>query len=130
MQAAPAGAGDAPAGVALSSFGAWLRKSRELRGLSLAEVATGTRLSERIVAALEADDYAALQDRAHALLVARACAVAIGLDPEDTALRLEEALGPAAEQRPARRLLLPREPLVWAILALTLLVCTILLLKK
>ena len=117
-------------GVALSSFGAWLRQSRELRGLPLSEVATAMRLSERIVAALEADDFAALQDRAHALLVARACAAAIGLDPEDTALRLEEALGPAADAAPARRYFLPREPLVWAILALTLLICTFLLIKR
>ncbi len=117
-------------GLALSSFGAWLRRSRELRGLTLAEVATSTRLAERIVEALEADDFAALQDRAHALLVARACAVAIGLDPEDTALRLEEALGPAADAAPSRRYFLPREPLVWTILALTLSVCTFLLLKK
>jgi cytoskeleton protein RodZ len=117
-------------GLALSTFGAWLRQSRELRGLTLPEVATSTRLSERIVAALEADDFAALQDRAHALLVARACAVAIGLDPEDTALRLEEALGPAADATPSRSHFLPREPLVWAILALTLCICTFLLLKK
>lgn len=121
----PRGAGDA-----LSAFGAWLRKSRELRGLTLAEVATATRLPERIVVALEAGDFAALQDRAYALLVARACATAIGLDPEDTALRLEEALGPAAEPRPARRFRLPREPVVWLVLALTLLVCTVLLVKK
>ena len=89
MREAPQGAGDT-----LSSFGAWLRKSRELRGLELSEVATTTRLPERMVSALEADDFAALHDRAHALLAARACAGAIGLDPEDTALRLEEALAP------------------------------------
>ena len=125
MREAPQGAGDT-----LSSFGAWLRKSRELRGLELSEVATTTRLPERMVSALEADDFAALHDRAHALLAARACAGAIGLDPEDTALRLEEALGPAAELARPKRFSLPREPLVWAILALTLVVCTILLLQR
>ncbi len=125
MREAPQGAGDA-----LNTFGAWLKRNRELRGLKLSEVATVTRLPERIVAALEADDFAALQDRAHALLVARACAAAIGLDPEDTALRLEEELGPAAHPARPKRFFLPREPLVWAILALTLIVCTILLLKR
>lgn len=122
MRAVSQGAGDA-----LSSFGAWLRQSRTLRGLALAEIATQTRLAPRVIEALEADDFAALADRAHALLVARACAVAIGLDPEEAALRLEEQLGPPAETPRAKERRLPREPVVWIVLALTLLACAALL---
>ena len=100
--------------------------------MEVADVATATRLSRRVVSALEDDNFAALQDRAHAILVARACAAAIGLDADDTALRLEEALGPAAhpDHRRMKRFALPREPLVWLILVLTLIVCIALLLKK
>lgn len=127
MRAVPQADGDA------LSFGAYLRKSRELRELSLDEVASATRLPPRIVEALEADDYAALPDRGYALLVARSCAGAIGLDPEETALRLEEELQ-KLEQPPAatpwwkqsRR----REPLVWVIVGVTLLLCMALLLWR
>jgi cytoskeletal protein RodZ len=119
------------------SFGAYLRQSRTLRQLSLDEVATATKLPARIVAALESDDFAALQDRAHALKVARSCATAIGLDPEETALRLEEQLqrlDPAAAARAPlwKRLweARPREALVWVIVAVTLFACAALLFKR
>lgn len=118
------------------SFGAYLRQSRALRGLSLDEVATATRLPLRIVAALESDDAIAPPDRAHALLVARSCAAAIGLDPEETALRLEEqwqSQEPDSATRAPRWKRLwsarPREPLVWVIVAVTLCTCAALLLK-
>jgi cytoskeletal protein RodZ len=108
------------------SFGAYLRQSRVLRELSLEEVAQATRLPARILAALETDDFAELQDRAHALKVARACAAAIGLDPEETALRLEEqlqrldpgALAPKPLWRWAWEAR-SREPLVWIIVGVT-----------
>jgi cytoskeletal protein RodZ len=119
------------------SFGAYLRQSRTLRQVSLDEVATATKLPARIVAALESDDFAALQDRAHALKVARSYATAIGLDPEETALRLEEQLqqmDPAAATRAPlwKRLweARPREPLVWVIVAVTLFACAALLLRR
>jgi cytoskeletal protein RodZ len=119
------------------SFGAYLRQSRALRELSLEDVATATRLPARIVAALEADDFTPLQDRAHALLVARSCAAAIGLDPEETALRLEEQLQrldpAAAERAPLWKRLWearPREPLVWIIVCVTAFACAALLFKR
>ena len=108
------------------SFGAYLKQSRVLRELSLEEVATATRLQRRILAALESDDFAELQDRAHALLVVRSYATAIGLDPEETALRLTEELQarePRAAERPPffRRLWTARsrDPLVWMVVLAT-----------
>jgi len=119
------------------SFGAYLKQSRTLRELSLDDVATATRLPPRILEALEADDFTPLQDRAYALLVARSCAAAIGLDPEETSLRLEEQLQQlepgTAEHAPLWKRLWdarPREPLVWAIVAVTLLACAALLFKR
>lgn len=119
----------ARAGGALSTFGGWLERSRTLRGLELTDVAALTKLPLRIVYALEKDDFAALQDRAYALLVARACAAAIGLDPEDTALRLEEQLGPPAQRSP-RPLAKARQPLLWLVLLVTAIACALLLLRK
>ena len=112
-----------------------MRQSRVLRELSLAEVAAATRLSPRAVEALEAGDYGALKDRAYALLVARSCAAAIGLDPEETALRLLEDLQLSAPPPPSSRWErlrkgLPREPVVWWIVGVTALVCVALLLLR
>ncbi|MGZ6144138.1 MAG: helix-turn-helix domain-containing protein [Myxococcales bacterium] len=116
------------------SFGAYLKSNRMLRELSLEEVASATKLPARVVTALEADDYATLADRAHALLVARAYAVAIGLDPEETALRLEEHLQrldePAAARAPLWKRLWqarPREPVVWIVVGATVFACAALL---
>jgi cytoskeletal protein RodZ len=72
------------------SFGKWMQKSRDLRGLALDEVAGLTKLPARLIAALESDDVDALPDVTYALKYARAAADAIGLDPEDAALRYEE----------------------------------------
>ena len=130
MPEVPPRAGDA------LSFGAWIKSNRELRELSLDEVAAATRLPARMVAALEADDVTTLQDRRYALNAARACATAIGLDPEESALRLEEqwsrSLGPSAPVPLWRRLwdARPREPLVWVVIAVTVLVCGALFLRK
>ncbi len=138
----------------MESFGAYLKSSRVLRGLELDEIAGATKLPTRIVAALEADDLRALQDRGHALLVARSCAAAIGLDPDETALRLEEYMEfqpphtlpppPRAEPlgripRVLQRLLrslgrslgsLPgfrEQPIAWAVVLLTVATCALLL---
>src|SRR5262249_55124471 len=99
-------------------------------------VATATRLPARIVSALEADDVETLHDRRYALNAARACATAIGLDPEEAALRLEEqwsrSLGPSAPAPLWRRLwdARPRAPVVWIVIAVTLIICGALFLRK
>jgi cytoskeleton protein RodZ len=125
-----------------ASFGAWLRRNRELRELPLAEVAEVTRLPPRLLEALEADDLRQIPDRAYALQYARSCATAIGLDPDDAALRLEEWMQaqpaatlpppPAPSAPPAVRavqkaLSLParisRDPVVWLIVLATVAAC-------
>jgi cytoskeletal protein RodZ len=119
------------------SFGSYLKSSRVLRELSIEDVAAATKLPARIIAALEGDDFAGLQDRGYALLVARSCAGAIGLDPEETALRLEEELqrNVSLVSAPApwwRRLWdgRPREPLVWLIVVVTFAACAALFWKR
>jgi cytoskeleton protein RodZ len=118
------------------SFGAYLKQSRTLRELSLEEVAVATKLAPRLVAALEAEDWAVLQDRTHALFVARSCAAAIGLDPDETALRLEEQLQRSLPPPPRPPLwkriwaARSREPLVWLVVGVTAIVCAVLLWRR
>ena len=134
------------------SFGAWLRRSRELRGLSLDEVIVASRLPKGVVAALEADDTGAMPDRAYALQFTRAVALCVGLDPEDAALRYEEwlALLPPATLPPPPRvaetragrlwartrsiarapLRVSRDPLVWGVLAATAIAIAAMLLRR
>ncbi|MBS2023873.1 MAG: helix-turn-helix domain-containing protein [Deltaproteobacteria bacterium] len=136
-----AGDGAIVSAVGEPSFGRWLRRSRELRGLTLDEVIAETRLPARVVAALEADDTGAMPDRAYALQYVRAVSLAIGLDPEDVALRYEEWLGtlppttlpppPVVPSTPGEKAVagakklasLPRrissDPLVWTVLVIT-----------
>ena len=106
-----------------------------LRELSIEEVAAQTRLSARVVQALEAGDYAVLRDRRHALLVARSYATAIGLDPEEAALRFEEELQRSLPPPPVPRwkriwLGLPREPVVWIVVGATAVACAAMLLYR
>jgi hypothetical protein len=138
-------------GPAAHSFGRWLRKSRELRGLTFDEVVASTRLPARVVAALEADEAAAMPDRTYALQYVRAVALAVGLDAEEVALRYEEWLQtlpqatlppPPIERGRVGRALgllrraaglplrISRDPLLWAAALLTLLVCLGLLLRR
>jgi transcriptional regulator with XRE-family HTH domain len=125
----------------MRSFGLWLRESREVRGLAIEDVADATRLPARVLAALENDDAAAVPDLAYAVKYARAAAEAIGLDPEDTALRYEEwrATLPAATVPPppgaasrwaARVRALPRDPVVWGAIAATIIACGVILLAR
>jgi cytoskeletal protein RodZ len=108
------------------TFGAYLKQNRVLRELSLEDVTASTRLPQRTLEALEADDVSSLPDRAHALLAARSYASAIGLDPEETALRLEEqwtrSMPPGPPPAGWKRLWrsLPRERAVWIVIAVTL----------
>ena len=144
--------GDPVGGPASPSFGRWLRKSREIRGLSLDEVILETKLPARIITALETDDTVAMPDRAYALQYARAVALAVGLDPEDVALRYEEWLlslppatlpppphvptGPVEKAlEPMQRLAaipgrISKDPLVWAVLLLTAAACAAILLSR
>jgi len=78
--------------LGLDSVGQTLCRGREALGLSCAEVATVTRISERFIIALDAGDYAKLPGRPYALGFARAYARAVGLDPERIAAQLRAEL--------------------------------------
>ena len=93
-----------------------------------------------------------MPDRAYALQYARAVALAVGLDPEEVALRYEEWLltlppatlppPPHVPTTPVERVLGPmqklaalpgrisKDPLVWAVLLLTAAACAAILLSR
>ena len=81
-----------------SGFGPWLRHQRELRGISLPELALRTKLQTERVRAIEGGDALAADGQGRAM--ARALAAGIGADPQVAVL----LLGPAAARDcPGRR---------------------------
>lgn len=79
-EAAPPGVGDT------------LRAAREARGLSLADVADKTRITQRHLALIEDGDFAGLPGRTYAIGFARNYAKAVGLDQAMIAERVREEL--------------------------------------
>src|SRR4051794_36893138 len=73
-----------------ADFGKYLAQQRELRGLSLGDVAKETKISESLLKALETGQTERLPTRIFVLNYVRAYALAVGLNAEDTVLRYEE----------------------------------------
>jgi cytoskeletal protein RodZ len=102
------------------TFGLYLARQRELRGISLAQIAEQTRIGIGSLRALEEDDRARLSARVFVVGHIRAYALAIGLNPDEAVLRFDEGqqrLTPAEEEGPRRR---PRRRLAAALLAAAL----------
>ncbi len=102
------------------TFGLYLAHQRELRGISLAQIAEQTRIGVGSLRALEEDDRARLPARVFLVGHIRAYALAIGLNPDEAVLRFDEGqqrLLPAEEEGSRRR---PRRRLAAALLAATL----------
>jgi transcriptional regulator with XRE-family HTH domain len=80
------------------SFGAWYRRQRELRGISLFYVAARTKLSPERVREIE--ESAALETDAMGRATARALAHAIGADPDEAVGQLGAAAPTPLRRRP------------------------------
>lgn len=80
--------------------GARLKKAREARGLDLAKVSAELRLSQRIVAAVEADLYRELPEPAFVRGYMRRYAQLVQLSPDDIAARFDQAYAADAETPP------------------------------
>jgi cytoskeletal protein RodZ len=83
-------------GDRLGTFGRWLARERELRGLARDEVTRATRLAPGVVEALESGEEGRMPPRAYAVGYLRSYAGAVGLDADEVVLRYEEAVGPPA----------------------------------
>lgn len=120
----PAPADGADSGAA-ESFGRYLARERELRGVSLEQIADQTRIGTSNLRALEQDDASRLPARVFVLGYIRAYAQAIGLNPDEAVLRYEELLQksqPAVSEAEARR---PRRRRIAALLVAAVLLAAV-----
>lgn len=89
-----------------TEFGPLLRHAREKRGMSLQQVAATTKISARVLDALERNDPSKLPGGIFSRAFVRAYAREVGLDPEETVNRFMAAFPPdteeAAPQAPGR----------------------------
>jgi transcriptional regulator with XRE-family HTH domain len=91
------------------SLGARLRRQRERRGLTIAVIATTTKISPALLEALERDDVSRWPSGIFRRAFVRSYAEIIGLDPEDVVREFTESFpDPAGPPRPASST--PREP--------------------
>jgi cytoskeletal protein RodZ len=95
----------------MGSFGEKLRKERELRGVSLREIADGTKISVRFLQALEEDRVEALPGGLFPRAFAKQYATFLGLDVDRTVAEFVEAHGERAPERKPAPLPVRRAPL-------------------
>lgn len=65
------------------TLGRFLKRERDLRGVSLREIAETTKINVRVLEALEADDYDSLPPRAFIIGFLRAYAQCLKIDPQE-----------------------------------------------
>ncbi len=104
--------------LARASFGEWLRRQRELRGISVFFVAARTKLSSARITALE-EGAETLGSDGHSRATARGLALAVGADADEAVRHLGgSAAAPRARPSRVKRL---RGPwllrTVWVLLA-------------
>ncbi len=84
----------------LEGVGRRLRRAREEKGLSLAQVAASTRISERHLQLIEQDQFSELPARTYVFGFSRTYARALGLDEAEIVASLRAELDNQTEQRP------------------------------
>ncbi len=116
-EAAPVGVGDAAADAAGSegSIGRYLARQRQLRDISVHELASLTKIPIRSLERLESGAFDAAPD-GFARGFVRTVAEALGLDPDDAVMRLMQE--PPEEEPPVGGLARARGPLLGALLLL------------
>lgn len=109
--------------------GAKLRRAREAKGMSLADVATATRVAQRQLEAIEREDYAALPGIPYAIGFARAYARAVDLDEVAVAADVRAAVSQSTLGanryemfEPADPARVPSRTLAWTAAAIALVV--------
>ncbi|WP_336974452.1 helix-turn-helix domain-containing protein [Sphingobium aromaticiconvertens] len=109
--------------------GAKLRRAREAKGMSLADVAIATRVAQRQLEAIEREDYAALPGIPYAIGFARAYARAVDLDEVAVASDVRAAVNQSTLGanryemfEPADPARVPSRTLAWTAAAIALVV--------
>ena len=96
-------------GQIMPTFGENLRRERELRGVSLAEISDATKISVRSLAALEADEFDKLPGGIFTRSFLRAYAKYIGLD-EEVVMAEFQLVAPKTDQADLARMNQQRPP--------------------
>jgi hypothetical protein len=90
--------------VTADGFGEFLRRERELRHISLDDVAERTKISRRYLEAIEEEQYDRLPGETFVRGFIRSYAQSVGLDPADTLLRYNQAhVGPGVSPQRTER---------------------------
>lgn len=82
------------------TLGAWLKKERELRNLSLEDVARLTKVKKHFLLALEGDRYETLPSPIYVRGFLSAYAKSIGMDPHEVLIRYEGVLKRGIKEEP------------------------------
>jgi len=75
-------------------FGTHLRQARERRGISLRQIAIATKISVRVLEALERNDVSKLPGGIFSRAFVKSYAVEVGLDPEETVREFDKQFAP------------------------------------
>lgn len=84
-----------------TGFGARLKREREMRGVSLDEIARNTKISTRLLAAIEADDFSVLPGGVFNRGFIRSYARCLGLNEDDVVNDYLQAIGGPSPSEPA-----------------------------
>ncbi len=104
----------------VESIGSYLRRERELRKISLEEVAEQTRVKIDYLQAIESEHFERLPGMTFARGYLKAYAAYIGLVPEDVLLRFEDFLSGLARDDQVKRPPDNSRMLLWLVLLLLL----------
>ena len=85
-----------------SAVGERIRAAREAAGMSLLQVSNETRISQRHLEMIEANDFDSLPARTYAVGFARSVAKVVGLDPAEIATDVRAALNASGVEAPKR----------------------------
>ena len=114
-------------GESVKVLGSYLREARELRGLSLEEIAQETKINKIFLEALEKEDWDVLPAEIYVRGYLRAYAEAVGLDPKEVLLRYEALERPQKGPLFERRITVSKRTFPWfgALLILTVLLALV-----
>jgi cytoskeleton protein RodZ len=73
-----------------ADFGTTLKRAREVRGISLRQIAAATKITPAALDALERNDISRLPGGIFSRAIVRSYAIEVGLDPEETVHRFIE----------------------------------------
>lgn len=85
------------------SFGASLKRERELRGITLQEIAEATRIRPQYLKAIESNHFEALPGFTFLKGYVRAYAQHVGLNPQEVLIRLDAFVAEGESEKKAPR---------------------------